>query len=67
MGTEPATSVVDPTCRVHGIEGLYVVDGSVLPTAGAVNTGLTIVALALRAGDIIAGVKSSVVREGASV
>jgi choline dehydrogenase-like flavoprotein len=67
MGTEPATSVVDPTCRVHGIEGLYVVDGSVLPTAGAVNTGLTIVALALRAGDIIAGVKSSAVREGASV
>src|ERR1019366_10392035 len=43
MGTEPATSVVDPTCQVHGIQGLYVVDASVLPTAGAVNTGLTII------------------------
>jgi len=36
-------------------ENLYVVDASVLPSAGAVNTGLTIAALALRAGDFIAG------------
>jgi choline dehydrogenase-like flavoprotein len=39
---------------VHGIEGLYVADASALPSAGAVNTGLTIVALALRTGDAIA-------------
>jgi choline dehydrogenase-like flavoprotein len=55
MGADPATSVVDPTCQVHGITGLFVVDASVMPTAGAVNTGLTIIALALRAGDFIAG------------
>ncbi|HUB44686.1 MAG TPA: GMC family oxidoreductase [Acetobacteraceae bacterium] len=55
MGTNPATSVVDSTCQVHGISGLYVVDASVMPTAGAVNTTLTVIALALRAGDIIAG------------
>jgi choline dehydrogenase-like flavoprotein len=54
MGDDPATSVVDRNCQVHGIDGLYVMDASVLPTAGAVNTGLTIMALALRAGDHIA-------------
>jgi choline dehydrogenase-like flavoprotein len=54
FGTDPATSVADPTCQVHGIAGLYVVDASILPSAGAVNTGLTIIALALRLGDHIA-------------
>ncbi|HEY3916647.1 MAG TPA: GMC family oxidoreductase [Stellaceae bacterium] len=54
LGADPSQSVVDPNCRVHGIEGLYVVDQSVLPSAGAVNTALTIIALALRAGDHIA-------------
>ena len=53
FGDDPATSVVDSNCQVHGIEGLFVVDASVLPSAGAVNTALTIVALALRAGDHI--------------
>ncbi len=55
FGSDPATSVTDPNCQVHGIDGLYVVDASVIPSAGAVNTGLTIIALALRAGDHIAG------------
>jgi choline dehydrogenase-like flavoprotein len=54
FGSNPATSVLDSTCRVHDIENLYVVDASVLPSAGALNTGLTIAALALRAGDTIA-------------
>jgi len=54
MGSDPDHSVVDPNCQVHGISGLYVMDASVLPSAGAVNTGLTIMALALRAGDHIA-------------
>jgi choline dehydrogenase-like flavoprotein len=57
FGDDPATSVADPNCQVHGIEGLYVVDSSILPSAGAVNTGLTIIALALRAGDHIAGLQ----------
>ena len=54
LGTDPARSVVDPNCQVHGVGGLYVVDQSVLPSAGTVNTALTIVALALRTGDHIA-------------
>jgi choline dehydrogenase-like flavoprotein len=53
MGNDPATSVCNANCEVHGIENLYVVDASVLPTAGAVNTCLTIVAVALKAGDAI--------------
>ena len=58
MGTDPKSSVVDPDCQAHGIKGLYVVDQSAPPTAGRVNTSLTIMALALRAGDHIAGQKT---------
>jgi choline dehydrogenase-like flavoprotein len=53
MGADPRSSVTNSDCMVHGIEGLYVSDAPVLPSAGAVNTGLTIVALALRTGDAI--------------
>jgi len=47
--------VVDASGQVHGVTGLYVADASILPSAGAVNTGLTIIALALRTGDAILG------------
>ena len=55
MGLDPSASVVDATGQVHGVDGLYVADASVLPSAGAVNTGLTIIALAMRTGDAILG------------
>lgn len=48
MGVDPAASVVDPWCRSHDVPNLFVCDGSVFPTAGAVNPSLTIEALALR-------------------
>lgn len=51
MGTDPRSSVVDPDCRVHGIENLYVAGSSVFPTSGYANPTLTIVALALRLAD----------------
>ena len=54
MGDDPAASVTDARGKVHGIEGLYVADQSVLPSAGAVNTTLTTIAVALRTGDHIA-------------
>jgi choline dehydrogenase-like flavoprotein len=54
MGTDPASSVVNPSCKAHEIDGLYVVDASALPTPGAVNTGLTIAANALRAASLAA-------------
>jgi choline dehydrogenase-like flavoprotein len=48
MGTDPATSVVGPDCRSHDIPNLWICDGSVFPTAGAVNPSLTIEAIATR-------------------
>lgn len=53
MGNDPSTSVVDSRCMAHDVEGLYVVDASALPSAGALNTGLTIAAVALRAAALI--------------
>jgi choline dehydrogenase-like flavoprotein len=54
-GTSPADSVVDAEGRVHGLRGLYVVDGSILPRSSRVNPSLTIFAWALRVSDLIVG------------
>ena len=51
MGNDPKTSVVDPYCRVHGHDNLYVIDGSVHVTNGGFNPALTIMANAYRASD----------------
>jgi choline dehydrogenase-like flavoprotein len=48
MGTDPATSVVRPDCRSHDVSNLWICDGSVFPTGGAVNPSLTIEAIATR-------------------
>jgi choline dehydrogenase len=53
MGVDSATSVVDAACRVHGIEGLRVVDASIMPRIVSANTHAPTVALAERASDII--------------
>ncbi|MCC7411487.1 MAG: GMC family oxidoreductase [Gammaproteobacteria bacterium] len=55
MGDDPATSVCDRYGRTHDVPNLYVSDGSLFPTAGCENPTLTIVALALRQADFIAG------------
>ena len=47
-GTDPATSLVDPDCRSHDVDNLWICDGSVLPTVGAVDPSLTIQTLATR-------------------
>ena len=54
FGTDPAASVLDVNCRAHDLDNLYVVDGSFMPSIGAVNPTLTIIANALRVGDHIA-------------
>ena len=58
MGNDPNTSVVDQYCRSHDIPNLYICDGSVFVTEGAVNPSLTIEALALRTADRILGGRS---------
>ncbi len=46
MGNDPTTSVVDKYCRVHDMDNLYVVDGSVHVNNGGFNPSLTIQAIA---------------------
>ena len=53
FGSDPRTSVLDPYCRTHDIENLFVVDASFFPSSAAVNPGLTIAAQALRVADHI--------------
>jgi choline dehydrogenase-like flavoprotein len=53
FGTDPRESVLDPYCRTHDIENLFVVDASFFPSSAALNPGLTIVAQALRVADHI--------------
>jgi choline dehydrogenase-like flavoprotein len=51
FGRDPKTSALDPNCKAHEIDNLYVVDGSFFCSSGAVNPALTIMANALRVGD----------------
>lgn len=48
MAESPRDGVVDPSCAVHGVDGLFVAGSSVFPTAGHANPTLMIVALAVR-------------------
>lgn len=55
MGSDPRTSVVDADCRSHRWRNLYIADASVFPsTGGGEAPALTIEALALRTGAVIA-------------
>jgi hypothetical protein len=45
----PGHGVVDADLKVHGMEGVYVADGSVVPSSIGVNPQITIMALATRA------------------
>jgi choline dehydrogenase-like flavoprotein len=53
FGRDPKTSALDPDCKAHELDNLYVVDGSFFVSSGAVNPALTIMANALRVGDKI--------------
>lgn len=54
MSAAPAGGVVDPDCKVHGLQNLYVCSSSVFPTSGQANPTLTLLALALRLADHLA-------------
>ncbi len=55
-GADPRTSVVDPFCRTHDVENLFIVDSSFFPSSAAMNPALTIAAQAIRVarqGDVL--------------
>jgi len=47
-------AVVDPKCRVYGIEGVYVADASVMPKAPSANTNIPVIMVAERAAEFLA-------------
>ncbi|HUO11211.1 MAG TPA: GMC family oxidoreductase [Caulobacteraceae bacterium] len=51
FGTDPKSSVLDPWCKAHELDNLYVVDTSFFVTSASVNPTLTTVANAMRVGD----------------
>ena len=51
MGSDPKTSVVDKFGGAHDVPNLFICDGSILPTQGSANPGLTIQALAARTAE----------------
>jgi long-chain-alcohol oxidase len=54
MGADPASSAVGPDHRSHEVDGLYVADASLFPTASGVNPMLSVMALAHRAAGQVA-------------
>jgi choline dehydrogenase-like flavoprotein len=54
MGESNWEGVVDPNCKVFGVDNLYVASSAVFPTSSFANTTLTIMALSVRLSDRIA-------------
>jgi choline dehydrogenase len=52
MGADPM-AVVDDRLRVHGIQGLRVIDASVMPTITSGNTNAPVIMIAEKAADLI--------------
>ena len=55
MGADPKRSALNGFCQMHDVKNVFVVDGSAFTTASEKNPTLTIVALAWRASDYLAG------------
>lgn len=55
FGRDPRTSVLNGECRTHELDNVYVVDSSFFASSSAVNPSLTIMANAMRVGDVIRG------------
>jgi choline dehydrogenase-like flavoprotein len=54
MGLDPASSVVGPDHQAHDLAGLYICDGSAVPSSIGVNPMMTIMAMATRAARHVA-------------
>jgi choline dehydrogenase len=55
MGVDPADSVVDQTLRVHGVDGLRVIDCSVCPQVPSGNTNAPSIMIGERGADLLLG------------
>jgi choline dehydrogenase-like flavoprotein len=55
MGESPESSVVDSEHRAWEVPNLFVADGSTMPTQGAANPALTVMALASRLAGLLVG------------
>ncbi len=51
FGTDPQTSVLDVNCKPHDLDNVYVTDAAFMPSIGAVNPSLTIIANVLRVAE----------------
>ncbi len=63
MGASPEDSVCDKFGRTWDVDNLFVMDGSVMPTQGSANPGLTIQALAARTADYLVSQHSAIQAE----
>lgn len=54
MGEDPNSSVVNSRCQTHDVKGLFVIDGSVMPTSLGVNPQMTILAIAEKSAEWVA-------------
>jgi choline dehydrogenase-like flavoprotein len=54
FGKEKSLSVSDVNCKAHELDNLYFADASIFPSIGAVNPALTVMANAIRVGDLLA-------------
>lgn len=62
MGEDHRSSVTDSFGRTHDIPNLFICDGSLLPTQGSANPGLTIQALAARTADYLIAEREGVLQ-----
>jgi choline dehydrogenase-like flavoprotein len=67
MGNDPQTSVANPWGELHDTPGVWIGDGSAFPTASGTNPMISIMALAHRTAEAIAGSKDEPAREPAAV
>jgi len=53
MGTDPASTVVDPELRVHGVAGLRIADASIMPTLTSGNTNAPCMMIGEKCADMV--------------